>query len=128
MRSRRFFNARSLGDRRKELRDNLTTVEATLWRLLQRSQLSGRKFRQQHSIGPYVVDFYCPQERLIVELEGSAHDTERSALRDDVRERFLGKAGLSVLRLENRLVFENPEGVLELIRQHFRSSHHPVTS
>ena len=122
MRSDRFFNARSLGDRRKKLRANLTPAEAALWRLLQRSQLQGRKFRRQHSIGPYIVDFYCAQEHLIVELEGSVHDSERSATQDDVRERFLNNAGLSVLRLENRHVFENPEGVLELIRLHFTSS------
>jgi very-short-patch-repair endonuclease len=84
-------------------------------------QLQGRKFRRQHSIGPYVVDFYCPKERLVVELEGSAHDSEQTAAGDEARERFLNTAGLAVLRLENRHVFENPEGVLDLIRQHFRS-------
>jgi very-short-patch-repair endonuclease len=128
MRPGRFFNKRSLEDRRRKLRGNLTPAEATLWRLLQRSRLQGRKFRRQHSIGPYIVDFYCAEERLIVELEGSAHDSEQSAERDDSRERFLSNAGLAILRLENRHVFENPDDVLELIKQHFRSSHHPVTS
>jgi very-short-patch-repair endonuclease len=123
MRPTRFFNASHLGYRRKELRAALTPAEAALWRLLQRSQLDGRKFRRQQSIGPYIVDFYCGEERLIVELEGSAHDSERAARRDDVRERLLSNAGIAVLRLQNRLVFENPDGVLELIRSHF--SHHP---
>jgi len=118
----RFFNASLLGNRRKELRASLTPAESVLWRLLQRSQLDGRKFRRQHGIGPYIVDFYCPEERLVVELDGSTHDSERAAARDDVRERFLSNSGLSVLRVENRNVFENPEGVLELIRQQFRSS------
>jgi very-short-patch-repair endonuclease len=68
-----------------------------------------------------MVDFYCPEERLVVELEGSAHDSERTAARDDVRERFLSNTGLSVLRIENRNVLENPDDVLELISQHFRS-------
>ena len=117
----RFFNKRCLVERRKKLRGNLTPAEAALWRLLQRSQLDGRKFRRQHSIGPYIVDFYCAEGRLIVELEGSAHDSEQSASRDHARERFLSDAGLGVLRLENRYVFENPDGVLELIRQHFKS-------
>jgi very-short-patch-repair endonuclease len=92
-----------------------------LWRVLQRSQLQGRKFRRQHSIGRYVVDFYCPSERLVVELEGSAHDGERASIRDNARERLLIAAGLTVLRLENRHVIENLEGVLDLIRQHFKS-------
>jgi len=119
---KRFYNHPSLGARRRTLRASMTPAEAALWRVLQRSQLQGRKFRRQHSIGPYVVDFYCPKERLVVELEGSAHDSERTAIRDEARERFLSAEGLTVLRLENRHVFENPEGVLELIKQHFRSS------
>ena len=118
---RRFFNHPSLSERRRTLRASLTTAEAALWRVLQRSQLQGRKFRRQHSIGPYVVDFYCPKERLVIELEGSAHDSEHSAIRDEARERFLSAAGLTVLRLENKYVFENPEGVLDLIRRHFKS-------
>jgi very-short-patch-repair endonuclease len=118
---KRFYNHRSLGERRKTLRASLTPAEAALWRVLQRSQLQYRKFRRQHSIGPYVVDFYCPSERLVIELEGSAHDSEHTAIRDEARERFLSTTGLTVLRLENKYVFENPEGVLDLIRQHFRS-------
>ena len=93
----------------------------SLWRLLQRSALRGRKFRRQHGIGHYIVDFYCPVERLVIELEGAAHDTDAAAQRDSGRERFLAECGLTVLRLENRNVFENPEGVLELISQQFRS-------
>ena len=118
---KRFYNHPSLGERRKTLRASLTPAEAALWRVLQRSQLQGRKFRRQHSIGPYVVDFYCPKERLVIELEGSAHDSEKAAVVDDARERFLSAAGQTVLRLENKYVLENPEGVLDLMRQHFRS-------
>ena len=121
-RTETLHNRRSLITRRRTLRARLTPAEAALWRLLQRSQLRGRKFRRQHSIGPYVVDFYCPGERLVVELEGSAHDSERSTERDETRARFLAAAGLVVLRLENRHVFENPDGVLEWVEQHFRST------
>ncbi len=121
MRRARFFNKCSLEARRRTLRANLTLAEAALWRLLQRSRLQGRKFRRQHSIGRYVVDFYCPKERLVLELEGSAHNSEQAAAWDAARERFLNDAGLTVLRLENRHVFENPEGVLDLVRQHFKS-------
>src|SRR5690349_20684168 len=99
-RSETLHNRRSLVTQRRTLRARLTPAEATLWRLLQCSQLQGRKFRRQHSIGPYIVDFYCPRERLVVELEGSAHDSECSAKRDQTRARFLAAAGLEVLRLE----------------------------
>jgi len=121
MRHQRFYNRRSLIDRRRTLRSSLTPAEAALWRLLQHSQLKGRKFRRQHSVGPYVVDFYCPGERLAIELDGAGHDSERSTARDEVRKRFLSGADLTVVRIENRHVFENPEGVLELIGQHFKS-------
>jgi very-short-patch-repair endonuclease len=119
---RRLNNARHLLDRRRALRADLTPAEAALWRALKRSKLNGRKFRRQQSLGPYIVDFYCAAERLIVELEGAAHDSEHSAKRDESREQFLRSQGFIVIRLENRHVMENPEGVLAYISQHFRGS------
>jgi very-short-patch-repair endonuclease len=116
---KRFFNPRDVIERRRELRSDSTPAEIALWRLLQRSGLRGRKFRRQHAIGPYIVDFYCPSERLVIELEGAAHDSDSAASRDLDRQRFLENSGHLVLRLENRNVFENPEGVLELISQQF---------
>ncbi len=115
-------NLKSLKARRKSLRAALTPAEAALWLLLQRAQLQKRKFRRQHSIGPYIVDFYCPAERLAVELDGSVHDFIKAAERDRNRDRFLRNAGIEVLRIENRVVFENPDGVLFLIAQYFRAS------
>ena len=115
-------NLKSLKTRRKSLRSALTPAEAALWRVLQRAQLQNKKFRRQHSIGPYIVDFYCPAERLAVELDGSAHDVPQAAMRDQDRDQFLRNAGIEVLRIENRAVFENLEGVLLLIAQHFKAS------
>ena len=106
-------------ERRRKLRAMLTPAEAKLWLLLQRSQLDGRKFRRQHGIGPYTVDFYCAAERLVIELDGAAHDSESAAAYDEIRDRFLDSAGYAVIRFENRQVFENPDGVLHQIKQHF---------
>ena len=117
--SRRLNNARRLLDRRRALRAELTPAEAALWRALKRSSLRGGKFRRQHGIGPYIVDFYCAAERLVVELDGTAHDSDRSASQDQVRERYLQSLGLTVVRLENRYVLEDPEAVLAYIGQHF---------
>ncbi len=79
-------NLKSTKDRRKELRGNLTPVEALLWKCLQRSQLAGKKFRRQPAIGAFIVDFYCTECRLGVELDGAGHKTilgnERDAARD----------------------------------------------
>ena len=116
----RLNNARRLLARRCSLRSDLTPAEAALWRALQRSGLKGRKFRRQQSIGPYIVDFYCAAERLVIELDGAAHDSERSAVHDDARDQFLQSLGLTVVRLENRNVLEDPDGVLAYIGQHFR--------
>lgn len=118
---RRLNNARHLLDRRRVLRAKLTPAEVTLWRALQGSNLNGRKFRRQQSLGPYIVDFYCAAEKLVIELDGAAHNSERSASLDEARDRFLRSLGLTVVRLENRHVMENPEGVLEYIIQHFRN-------
>ena len=91
-------------------------------RALRRSSLHNRKFRRQQSIGPYIVDFYCPAEKLVVELEGAAHDSAPAASYDESRERYLRTLGLTVIRLENRHVTENLDGVLDYVAQHFRSS------
>lgn len=105
---------------RKVLRANMTTAEIALWKQLQSSQLAGRKFRRQHSIGNYVVDFYCPSEKLVVELDGAPHDTEKGFQRDAQRDAWLGTVGVRVLRFENRDVLTNMEGVLVEISRHFK--------
>ncbi len=119
MKQRRLIhNLKSLKERRRELRRNLTPAEALLWACLRKSQLDGKKFRRQHSIGPYIVDFYCPECRVIVELDGAGHT---GMLNDDNRTKFLEKFGIEVLRFENKEVFENRERVVEAIRAVLRS-------
>jgi very-short-patch-repair endonuclease len=104
---------------RTNLRKNLTPAEATLWRYLQRSQIDGRKFCRQHSVDDYVLDFYCPAERLAVELDGEAHKNDRAVLRDHERKIFLSCYGIKVIRFENFLVFDEIEYVLARIRNTF---------
>jgi very-short-patch-repair endonuclease len=112
-------NKVALKSLRQQLRNALTPAEARLWMQLRNSQLAGRKFRRQHSVGPFVLDFYCPQEQLAVELDGAAHDHERAAERDEARTRYLGSVGVTVVRFENRDVIDNLESVLQTIRSHF---------
>ena len=114
----RLHNLPQLKERRRQLRSSLTPAEALLWKNLQRSQVGGRKFRRQHSVGPYVVDFYCPACRLAVELDGQGHfDSTRSEY-DVKRMRFLEQEGIRVLRFENRQVFESLDEVLTVIQVH----------
>jgi len=115
--SMRFYNSKRLSARRLELRRNLTTAEAALWKRLQRRQLAGRKFRRQHGVGPYILDFFCPESSLAVELDGAAHDNATAQTRDRRREEFLRQARIQVLRFENREVIENMEGVLIEIKR-----------
>ena len=115
----RLNNLHSLKSIRRKLRQSLTPAEARLWLHLQGAQLQARKFRRQHSVGRYVLDFYCPGERLAVELDGASHDSERAYVHDEVRSVFLRHHGIAVLRFENREIFENLEGVLAEIAKHF---------
>jgi len=115
-RRRLIHNLTSSNDRRKELRESLTPAEAFLWKHLKNSQLDGKKFRRQHSIGPYIVDFFCPECRLAVEFDGAGHMTEIGADLDTERSEFLKRFNVTVIRFENKWVFENLEAVLEEIR------------
>ncbi len=116
-----FNNRRELKDVRKELRNPATAAEATLWIHLKNSQLDGRKFRRQHSFGTsIIVDFYCPGERLVIELDGAYHFDPIGVGNDMVRDEFLAGHGIRVLRFENKEVFEDIEHVLEAIRKKFK--------
>src|SRR5882757_6974535 len=114
-------NIRAKKEQRRELRSSLTPQESYLWSFLQRRQLRGRKFRRQHSVGPYILDFYCPEEKLAVELDGGSHDHEHAQAHDENRKIFLCRAGIAVLRFENRDVRKNLEGVLLEIAKSFSS-------
>ena len=105
---------------RRKLRSSLTPAEATLWKHLSRKQLDGKKFRQQHSVSDYVLDFYCPSEKLAIELDGSSHNSAMAAEYDHERTLFLEQFGIRVLRFENRTVFEATDWLLEQIKSEFR--------
>jgi len=111
-------NRPELKDVRRQLRHSLTAAEAILWKNLQRAQLAGRKFRRQHSVGNYILDFYRPESRLAIELDGQRHFNSIASDRDGRRREFLRRLNIRVLRFENRAVFENLNGVLEAIRKH----------
>jgi very-short-patch-repair endonuclease len=106
---------------RKNLRKNLTPAETKLWKQLKNSQLAGRKFRRQHSIGDFVVDFYCPREKLIIELIGNVHLNPVNEEYDFKRNNYLRSLGFEVLRIENEEVFKKTEVVLETIKSKFKN-------
>ena len=108
----RILNSTAQKSLRRKLRGNATLDECLLWNALKGRQLMGRKFRRQQSVGPYVVDFYCPSERLIVEVDGSSHDTASANGKDVLRGNYLRQAGFRILRFKSREIRGNLEGVL----------------
>jgi len=112
-------NKKVLKTHRKELRNNATSAEATLWSLIKNKKLKGRKFRRQHSLDNYIVDFYCPAEKLVIELDGENHFSETGIQKDSHRDMFLRSNGFKVLRFENKLIFENQRQVLHQICECF---------
>ena len=104
---------------RTELRKRLTPAEAAFWNILKNSGFDNRKFRRQVSVGKYVLDFYCPSEKLAVELDGSRHFSSAGAHYDRERKLFLEVFGIKVLRFENKLIFDDLEWVLGNIRAEF---------
>ena len=117
--SRTLYNLNKQTELRKQLRKNLTPAEAALWSMLKGSQLMGRKFRRQHGVGSYIVDFCCPSERLVVELDGEVHNHAMQAEYDIVRDAHLRELGFKVIRFENKDVFQNPQRILDNIAAAF---------
>jgi len=85
----------------KALRSSQTDAEQRLWRSLRGKQVGGVRFRPQQPIGPYIVDFFCPAAKLIIELDGDQHGTDRNTASDAVRTRWLEARGYKVLRFAN---------------------------
>jgi very-short-patch-repair endonuclease len=118
---RRYANRPEMKALRRDLRNHATPAEKALWRLLQKRQLAGRKFRRQHSVDRYVLDFYYPKEQLAVELDGSVHADPARASYDAERQAKLEAFGIQVLRFENREVLRTPDVVAAAIAAHFQT-------
>ncbi len=97
------------------LRQNLTPAEARLWRSLRNRQLEGLRFRCQHPVGRFILDFYCPSQKLVIEVDGGVHDEQ--AEYDAARTEQLEAYGYRVLRFTNEAVMADLNGVLEEIRR-----------
>ena len=104
--------------RARELRRPLTPAEAKLWQRLRRKQLYGLKFRRQHPIFRFIVDFFCNQNKLVVEVDGAHHAEPEQQAYDEARTEWLEQHRYRVIRFTNREVMSNIEGVLqEIARQ-----------
>ena len=93
----------------------MTGAEILFWSKLKGKQLKGLQFYRQKTIGNYIVDFYCPGAKLVVELDGGQHFTDKIGKKDTQRDKYLNKLGVKVLRIPDSDVFKNTEAVLALI-------------
>jgi len=109
----------NLKNLRREMRNNPTDEEYLLWQNLKGKKLEGRKFRRQHSVGRYILDFYCHSERLAIELDGAHHFTDEGKESDRIRDEFLNSEGIKVLRIPNSKVTGAMNEVLKRIINQF---------
>jgi very-short-patch-repair endonuclease len=107
--------------RARSLRLSQTSAEAKLWQALRNRRLARRKFRRQHSIDRYVVDFVTLDGELIVEVDGVTHAEPSDLARDKLRTEVLEACGFLVVRVSNTDVYDNLEGVIEMIESTLRS-------
>ena len=110
-------NIRNLRDRRRDLRKRQTPQEDKMWFELRDNKL-GVKFKRQHSIGGYIVDFFCAKFNLIIEVDGSVHDQPESIKNDLVRDDFLKKMNCQVLRFKNTQIDTDLDAVMREITKY----------
>lgn len=120
MENERIFNRKQQKQLRQQLRTTMPLAEKILWARI-RNQL-GVKFRRQHGIGRYVVDFYCPEHKLIIELDGDSHYQDEAQEYDAIRDEFMSALGLQVMRFTNSELMENPEVVVMKIYDHVKNN------
>ena len=99
----------------RRLRTSMTDAEHRLWFHLRRKQLDGVQCYRQKPIGSYIVDFYMPEIRLVIEVDGSQHMSQVGIASDAARDAFLGSMGLKVIRFDDRQVLLETDAVLEAI-------------
>ena len=102
----------------RDLRHNETNAEKKLWQLIRNRQINGRKFRRQHAIADYVLDFYCHECKLAIELDGGIHNLKENKQYDIARTNVLNEFQITVLRFRNEEVINNVESVLKRIADH----------
>lgn len=102
----------------RDLRRNMTDAEKRIWSKVRLEQLEGCKFYRQKIIGDYIVDFFCPKAKLVIELDGSQHYLENTFEADKIREAYLMNQGVKVLRFTDTDALTNTDGVIEKILEY----------
>jgi very-short-patch-repair endonuclease len=111
------MDRKPIGSLRKFFRVNGTPAERSLWQKLRNKQIDDTKFRRQQTIGNYIVDFVCFENRLVIEIDGGQHNQDQNEIEDNIRTSWLITQGFQVLRFWNNEVLNNLEGVIIKIQE-----------
>jgi len=109
------FNRHKENVKRANLRRDMPRAEVILWSRLKNKQVNGFKFRRQYSVGPYIVDFYCPELRLAIEVDGDSHFQKGAYEYDGQREKYIKQFNVRFLRFTNLEVYNNLNDVLDAV-------------
>lgn len=123
------FNRTEVKGKRRALRNEMPHSEVLIWTRLRRKQVLGCRFRRQYSVGPYVLDFYCPSLKLAIEIDGDSHLAVEAQANDRERQISIEALGIRFLRFTNGEVFENMDGVVDTVRETvmgLRNAAHPL--
>lgn len=110
----------------RNLRSSMTDAEQLIWSKIRRKQIDDVQFYRQKNIGNYIVDFYCPRGKLVIEIDGGQHYENEGIKKDRTRDDYFRSLNLTVLRFSDTDVFKNINGVLERIRVHLKSPLAPL--
>ena len=113
----RIYNNASTRDKRKNLRRNQTEAEKVLWRKIRSKTFFESKFFRQYGIGEYIADFYCPEHRLVIELDGGQHYSDAGSEYDKSRENYMNSMGIKTIRFSNLDILQNIDGVLAQVEE-----------
>ncbi|OCL27590.1 hypothetical protein U472_03285 [Orenia metallireducens] len=114
----RIFNKNKTKEKRRSLRQKETEAEKITWNRLRGRKFMELKFRRQYSIGEYIVDFYCPELNLVVEIDGLIHFRKENREYDKVRTEFINSLGIKVVRFRNKEVLEDIDTVLAKLKDY----------
>jgi very-short-patch-repair endonuclease len=121
-----FYNAPAFTFKNaKRLRSNLTRSENILWKRLSKNQLNNLRFKRQHPVGGFIVDFYCHKAKLVIEIDGPYHMNDDQVHYDKARTHELNLLGIKVIRFKNNQVVHNVEEVLDEIKKHLPAPKSP---
>jgi len=113
--TKRIFNRTDEKTKRRDLRNSSPQSEALLWAHLRQRQVDSLRFRRQYSVGAYVLDFYCPEVKLAIEIDGATHDGDEAAEYDANRQAWIEQFGIRFLRFSNQQVRNDINSVLQII-------------